>query len=231
MTTATAPPPDRVRQPLADLLAALTPGRRVLVTGADWAEYEFLLAARTNPGVRITYDRGSLELMAVTFLHERWKKILARLLEALCMGLQVPLVGAGNMTVRREDLERGFEPDECYYIRNAARVLPARPLDFRHDPPPDLAIEIEISRSVLDRIDLYATIGIPEIWRFDGERLTILVRTATGYTPSPVSTVLPAVAAADLTSHLARAGTVDDTTLCLELFHWAQGLPPAGPPA
>jgi Uma2 family endonuclease len=79
----------------------------------------------------------------------------------------------GSMTFRREDLERGLEPDNCFWIANAARVRGRVELDFTVDPPPDLALEVEISPSALDRMEIYAAMRIPEVWRSNGETVDV----------------------------------------------------------
>lgn len=226
----------------------------LVLYGVPWADYERLLAARRAAGrkaVRITYDRGAAEIMTrggpargddrtdsdfggttamtVGNRHERWKKLIARLLEAAALGFRTPLVASGNVTLSRPDLDRGLEPDECYYVRNAARVAAVRELDLRTDPPPDLVVEIEVSRTVLDRLDLHAALGVPEVWRYDGDRVRFLVRSAAGtYAEAPASLAFPLLTADHFGGYLARAGTTDDTALCLEVFEWArQAAPPA----
>ena len=166
--------------------------------------------------------------MTVGNRHERWKKLIARLLEAAALGFRAPLVACGNVTLSRADLGRGLEPDECYYVRNAARVVAIRELDFRTDPPPDLVVEVEVSRTIVDRLDLYAVLGIPEIWRYDGDQMRFLARTPTGgYVETPASLAFPPLTAALLGGYLTRAGTVDDTALCFELMEWARQTAPA----
>src|SRR5439155_22415191 len=84
-------------------------------------------------------------------------------------------VPSGQLTHKRKDLERGFEPDECYYIQNWRKVAGLREIDFSTDPPPDLTIEVEASRSLLGRLPILAAFQIPEVWRYDGEHLTVLL--------------------------------------------------------
>lgn len=251
----TTPPPKRSRPSLdavCEWMATDWSPWHVVLSGLTWADYQRLKEARSAAGrkaVRITYDRGVAEVytvgwghsptnrgplpgpteggrMTVGNRHERWKSLIGRLLEAIALARRTPLIGAGNVTISREDLDRGFEPDTCYYVRNAAHVLEVRELDFRHDPPPDLAIEIEISQEVVECLPLYAAMGVPEVWRWDGGRLTVLHRTPAGeYTEATASLAFPVVPPTVLASYLSRAGTVDDTTLCLELFRWAEQLP------
>lgn len=227
----------------------------VVLYGLTWDDYERLLAARAEAGrrrVRITYDRGMAEIytpgggspraragagpgeagMTVGNRHERWKKLLARLLETASLGFRTPLVGCGNVTLSRADLDRGLEPDECYYVREAGRMAAVRELNLATDPPPDLVVEVEVSRTVADRLPLYAALRVPEVWRYDGDRLQFLLRADDGtYIPAAASAALPRLTAAVLGGYLARAGTADDTTLCLELLDWVRSLPPAAPPA
>jgi len=226
----------------------------MVLYGLVWSDYERLLAAREAAGrkrMRITYDRGTAEIytpgggprfssmideeawllrgtdMVVGNRHERWKKLLARLLEAAILGFRVPVTALGNFTLNRADLEHGLEPDECYYLRHAADMASGREFNPQTDPPPDLAVEIEVSRNVLDRLELYANLGVRELWRYDGEHLQFLVLSATGeYIESAVSIAFPLLTVERFSSYLARAGTVDDTTLCLEFMNWAQQAAP-----
>lgn len=139
--------------------------------GMAWQAYEGLLADPRNRKLRMAYDRGDLELMSPGFLHERLSQRLGRLVEALAEARGVPFLAGGSTTFRREDLARGLEPDRCFYFRNAPRMCAQRTVDLSSDPPPDLAIEIDLSRSSLNRFAIYAEFGVPELWRCDGERL------------------------------------------------------------
>ena len=107
-------------------------------------------------------------------LHEIYKSLLARLIETVTMELELPCRSLGSTHWDRPEAERGLEPDECYFL-TAAKVAATRhrSKDVSDYPPPDLAIEIDMSRSEVDRAEIYATIGVPEVWRFDGEALRI----------------------------------------------------------
>jgi Uma2 family endonuclease len=133
----------------------------------NWEFYEGLLALIGERRYRVTYDRGSLELMAPAWNHEWWSRRIDKVLTGLCLALGVDFVGAGSTTFRRRDLERGLEPDQCYYTVNARRMLGLRELDLSVDPPPDLSVEIDFTRSSLDRLGIYAALGVTEVWRWD----------------------------------------------------------------
>lgn len=244
MTTAVAEPADqatRAEPPpsllagFAELMLKLPPGRSLSLSGVDWEGYEYVLAARTaagRPGLRLFYCEGELEAMTTSSPHERFKKSLAILIEAWVEETGGRCLAVGATTVRREDRERGFEPDESYYVQNCDRVVGREALDFSVDPPPDLVIEVEVSRSASARMPVYAGFGVPEVWRYDGTRLSVSLLQPDGtYRESPTSRALPAVPLADLSRYLARGAAVDHSTLGREFRAWVRALPPAAPPA
>ena len=217
MATAVAAPLRTQVEVLAELMLVLRPDHVVTVTGTTWDEYERLLMVRDahgRRGPRAWYDRGSIELMSTGTIHELWKKLLAMLVECYAIETATRLLACGNMTIARRDLDRGFEPDECYYVQSADRVLPLRPLDFATDPPPDLAIEIESSRTAIDKLGVYAAFGVPEVWRYNGEALTVLLlQKDRAYQPAPASLAFPNLPLAEFVARLKLAGTTDQGTL------------------
>ena len=112
-------------------------------------------------------------MMSPSFEHDAAGEMLALFIRTLAQEVKLPIKGAGSTTFRRQDLERGLEPDRCFYIRDEARIRGIRQLDLRRDPPPDLAIEVEISHRLLNRVGIYAALGVAELWRYDGKRLQI----------------------------------------------------------
>jgi Uma2 family endonuclease len=196
---------------------------RVVIRGVGWQGYQKLLDVVGDRPVRLTYDRGDVELMSPSMPHERYKKILARLVEAITAELEIPCEGAGSTTWRREDLDRGLEPDECYYIAHADQVACRNDLDPSTDPPPDLAIEVDISPSALDRPAIYAALGVPELWRFDGETLRIEQLQDDGtYRLCDASPALPFLKAAEIRQWLAQADTMGQTAWDRQLRAWVR---------
>lgn len=208
---------------------------RICIDDADWQTYERFLAAIGDRGLRCTYDRGRLEIMAPMRIHEREKRFLGRIVETTTYELDMPLISCGSMTIRREDLRRGFEPDECYYIARAAQVGENRELDFTHDPPPDLAIEVDITSSSLDRQALYASIGVPELWRLDDDGVKFLHLQSDGnYANAESSRAFSFLTRSIVTQFLAQALSAGDETAVLKSFrNWllaaVRPKPPAGP--
>lgn len=153
---------------------------RVTLRGVSWQLYQQMLAEVGDGHVRLTYDSGSLEIMSPSSLHERVKTVLARVIEAYADELRIKLEGFGSTTFAREDLHKGLEPDECYYVQHASAVIGKEEFDWTIDPPPDLAIEVDISRPGVARQPIYGALGVPEIWKFDGRSVVSLHRTTSG---------------------------------------------------
>lgn len=167
---------------------------RFVLHGVGWQGYQNLLGMVGGGSTRLTYDGGSVELMSPLIIHGRYRERLGDMVKILADELAMPRIGAGSTTFSREDLDKGLEPDTCFYFNNLERIGWKRRLDMTVDPPPDLAIEVEITRSALNRLGIYAALRVPEVWRFDGETLTVLILGADGtYAPSAVSAAFPFV--------------------------------------
>jgi Uma2 family endonuclease len=121
--------------------------QRFLLRGVDWAAYRKISEALTGRHVRLTYDGGSLEFMTISYLHARLSRLIARLITVLTEELGLLMCGCGDMTCAREDLERALEPDEGFYIENEPAIRDKEEIDLSVDPPPDLAVGIDLHRS------------------------------------------------------------------------------------
>lgn len=191
-----------------------TSEQRFLLPNVSWELYDRLLAEVGARHIRLTYERGVLELMAPSYRHERFARLIANLLEVFAEETQRPLIGAGSTTFRRIDLERSLESDECFYIQNAPAILGKADLDLSVDPPPDLAIEVDITRSSLDRMGVYAALGVPEVWRFNGETIEVhWLQTDGTYRPQAGSPSFPEFPISDLADFVRRGDFVDDVSL------------------
>lgn len=214
-----------------ELLATSYDLRQMTVSGVGWAGYQRVLQARQDASRRavwITYSLGEIELVTLGSIHERWKHVLSTLLAVYLEEMQIPAVCCGGMTIAKEDLDRGFEPDECYYLSNSHRVLAMRQLDFASDPPPDLAIEIEVTRKMIDKLPIYAAFKVSEVWRFDGSTLTVLALKSDGtYETVPTSRVLPTIPMEDLIRFSQLARTIDDSALSRQFREFVRTLPSA----
>src|SRR5215213_1270674 len=131
-------------------------------------------ALSQDRNVRVTYDGKDLEIMSPRPEHESWKCIIRRLIESLSDALNIPIVGRGSTTLKCRKKRKGLEPDQCYYVQNQARIRKATQPNLRFDPAPDLAVEIDVTSWSVERQPIYAALGVREIWRYDGEKLTAL---------------------------------------------------------
>ena len=126
------------------------------------------------------------------------------------------------MTFRREDLGRGFEPDSCFYVQNEENVSGKAHIDLASDPPPDLVVEVDITSPSLDKLPIYAQIGVPEVWRYDGGRLEILRLERTEYASVPRSAVLPPLTSSVLSDLLAGSKVKKRRSWMREVRGWAR---------
>ena len=194
---------------------------RVLLPNASWGTYERLLAEREERRYpRFFYDRGVLEILSPSIEHDGVSRVIAALVELLAEEVDVDILNAGSTTFKREDLARGFEPDECFYFGAAGRVREIVAgkgnieLDAG-DPAPDLVVEVDVTSPSLDKLPIYAHLGVTEVWRHEGGRLVILVLVdepgsrEPRYAETPESAFLPGVNGDALTRLVAQGLTLD----------------------
>jgi Uma2 family endonuclease len=198
--------------------------QRVLLRNVSWETYERLIAEREERLVpRFFYDRGVLEIVSPSKGHESLSRVVALLVEELAVELDVDVESAGSTTFKREDLTRGFEPDECFYFRNIERVRGKEDIDLdADDPPPDLVFEVDITNPSLDKLPIFAQVGVAEVWRYAGGQMEMfgLRGEELRYEALVESTVLPPLTS-DVRARALRRGGPDD---------WAPGLGAQGTP-
>lgn len=187
----------------------------------DWSTYTRLLRALGKTRrFRLTYDRGTLEIMSPLWEHEKPAYIVGRFIDVLTEELQLPYEPGGSVTLRRRRKSRGLEPDKCYWIASAGRLAGKTHLDLRVDPPPDLAIEMDVTHSSLDRMSIYAALGVPEVWRVTPEGLTFHHLEAGAYQVRPKSLSFPQLASADLIPFLSQLGKTGTSALIAQFRQW-----------
>jgi Uma2 family endonuclease len=196
--------------------------QRLRLSYIPWETYVLYSDGLGPRHIRVTYDRGEMEVMTLSQKHENRKTVLARFVEALTEEMNIDLASFGSMTWRREDLKKGLEADECYYIEHEPLVRGQEEIDLRVDPPPDLALEIEISRSTMDRMVIYAALRVPEVWRWDGVDFSVWVLTARGtYRRSQRSKAFPFLPLGEFAEFLQRTG-VGETALMRSFRAWVR---------
>lgn len=222
MTTAIAEP----RSVKPSVPQAVAESSRLILGDVSWLSYvDIGRALADRPALRLTYDRGTLEFMTTSPKHEIYKKWLGRLVEVMAEELNRPIVTAGNMTFQREDLGRGLEADDCFWIAHEPAMRGKTTWDPALDPPPDLALEIEISRSALGRMDIYAALRVSEVWRFDGHVIRIYLLQSDGsYLASDRSLSFPGIPVAELSRFLMLDPQIDSLTAIRAFRAWLRQL-------
>lgn len=205
------------------------PERLVILDSVSWETYERLIAEHGEKGgTRFTYDEGVLEIMVLSSRHEIPNRKLASLVEVLAEEWDIDIVQLGSTTFKREDLQKGFEPDSCFYIQHADQIRGKEEIDLSEDPPPDLTIEVDITRESLNRFPIFAAVGIPEVWRFDGTRVTFFQLDSGRYIESEQSLAFRALSCEIATELLIRSQELKSTVWLREVRDWAGAQNPAG---
>jgi Uma2 family endonuclease len=197
--------------------------QRTVLHNISWETYEHLLADhRDSSSPRFAYDRGELEIMSPNPEHERTNRRIAQLVLAVADEVGVAAENLGSTTFRREELERGFEPDSCFYIQNEGLIRGKNHIDLAVDPPPDLVIEVDITSPSLNKFPIYARLGVPEVWRYDGSRITIFRMKNTGYGEAPRSTALPPITDEFLSRFVEESKTLERAAWTRRVRDWAR---------
>ena len=168
----------------------IPPGQTLLLKDINWSTFEQLLAELgEHRAARLSYSQGWLEIMVPLAEHESDKKIISNLVEILLEEFNLEFWALGSTTFKNEQMVQAVEPDECFYIQHEAAVRGKKRLDLSIDPPPDLAIEIDITSRT--QFDNYEQLGVLELWRYDGERLEIKVLQNGRYVTATTSRYFP----------------------------------------
>ncbi len=200
----------------------LAPPTEVIhLSGISWQTYEILLKELSDRRLRLTYNRGSLEIMAPSPEHELSKTLMGRFVETLAEESEIPIYPLGSTTFKRPELS-GAEPDECFYIHRIGVVQGKKRLDLSEDPAPDLVIEIDVTSSSQNRLQVYADLGVAEVWLYNGESLVIHQLQNGMYITSQRSQFFPNIPIPEMAGFLQQAGTEDYLTLVKAFRGWVR---------
>lgn len=145
----------------------------IVMNGVRWETFKALMAdVGDGRAWRIAYDKGVLEIRMPYQEHEQPKILLGYLVTAIADELEIETMELGALLLEREDLARAIEPDTCFYIQNEPLVR-SKKINLQTDPPPDLAIESDYTSSSVNKFTIYASLGVPELWRYRNETLEI----------------------------------------------------------
>jgi Uma2 family endonuclease len=188
--------------------------QRVILHDVGWATYEELLADLANQSaVRLAYCQGTLEIMSPSTEHEIYNRIIALLIDIWAEEIGVDIKRLGSSIFKRADIQRGFEADSCFYIQNFDRVKGKFHINLANDPAPDLVLEIDVTSGSLNKFPIYAQVGVPEIWRYDGQALRIYKLSGPDYVRSEQSLAFPLMTSHIITDLIERTKNLDGLEL------------------
>lgn len=194
--------------------------QRVVLENVSWQTYRALLSDMgDHRASRLTYDQGTLEIKMPSKLHEIINRLLELIITALVEELGLSIKGYGSTTLDREDLQKGVEPDSCFFIQNAYRLQGLDP-DLPADLPPDLAVEVDITSSSTRRMGIYRQLKVPEVWRYTKQGIMISRWSDEGYLPCEFSPTFPVISAAILEEFLQQRQTTDDIGVVRYVRAW-----------
>ncbi len=208
---------------LKNSITHLPVGGVLLMQDVPWVDYVELIGGMENQnGLRITYLKGGLEIMSPLPNHEKYKELLSDLARLISDETGVALEKLGSTTFNQEWLDNGVEPDTCFYIQNADKIIGKNRIDLAVDPPPDIAVEIDISHRSTTKLKIYEELRVPEIWLYDEQHLQILLLTEAGYVDSLTSQSFPFLTSEALTQFLERSKTEGQGAVLRAFREWVK---------
>jgi Uma2 family endonuclease len=197
--------------------------QRTILHNISWQTFEALLQETgENRGSRFAYDCGTLEITIPLFGHENPKGNFGNFIIALAEELEIEIKSAGSTTLKRRIKNRGIEPDNCYYIQNEIAVRGRQELDLETDLPPDLAIEIDISSSSVNKLGIYSALGVPELWRYNGRVLKFYKLAERQYIECKFSRAFPLVSVTEMSRFIEQSKTTGEIALLKSFRAWVR---------
>jgi Uma2 family endonuclease len=210
---------------LIEVIERLPADSTLTLRNVSWSEYERLLDGLGDAsGVRLSYDGGILHVMTLSSEHESYSRLIEALIRLLSTKLRIRVLSFGSSTIKKRAEDKGSEPDGCFYVQSAATIGQKLRIDFCKDPPPDIVVEIDIHHESLFKLPVYAALGVPEIWRFDGKTLIIYGLSDGEYVPVESSRALPMLTSVTLTEFLALGPQKDQYDIVLAFEAWLDEL-------
>ncbi|MDX2041713.1 MAG: Uma2 family endonuclease [Acidobacteriota bacterium] len=204
------------------LIEMMPPGMVSTLSDVEWEEYEELLEdIGEATHLRLTYDNGRLQIMSLSPEHEGIAGLLPHLILVLAEELGLDFLGLGSTTFKQQLKGKGTEPDDCYYFKNFKKIAGKKRLDLSVDPPPDLAIEIDISNSSRAKFPVYAAMGVPEFWVHDGDEMRFYALDFDRYVEITHSELFPFLTPQTVAFFL-RKGEEGAVTMSREFRKWVK---------
>lgn len=220
-------PQPMLERPLSryELISQLSDGASMTFPNVSWEEYEELLDQFVDPaGLRMGYFKGELTAMSLSAEHEKYARFIEKIVTILSFILRINVSSFGSWTMKKSRKLAGKEPDACFYVQTASAIGNRINLDFAVDPPPDIAVEVDIHHTTKNQLELYAALGIPELWVFDNGRLTIHLLEEDRYVEAETSRALPMLTATILTEFLNRLPKDGEFQTLLAFDEWLRSI-------
>lgn len=193
------------------------PGQRVLLEEVGWQEFEAILEELgEHRNTRLAYSKGTLEIMAPLPEHEVSKEIISDMVKILLEELDIDCECFGSTTFKRQEMAQGIEPDNCFYIRQPEIMRGRARIDLTVDPPPDLAIEIDVTSKT--QLDAYQSLGVSELWRYENGELRIDLLEAGQYVKSETSSIFPDLPIVEAVTRFVKQSKTEGRGAALKAF-------------
>ena len=204
-----------------NIIGQLPPKSSLILYDQTWEDYENLLeTVGQASGLRISFDSGTLEIMTLSTEHENYARLIQMLIGVLSLRLDIDVESFGSATIKKSRFAKGIEPDACFYVQSIEQLEGKIRLDFSVDPPPDIAVEIDLYHESLDKFPIYAALGVAEIWRYAGDKFEIYKLTDGVYQSIEKSESLPVLSAEILATLLNRSRQERQTLILKEFENW-----------
>ena len=197
------------------------PLQHMVFSHISWETFERFLDDMGETHLRAAYTNGDLEFMTISFEHDNFAEWIGRMIFFVALEMTMPIRSGGSTTLKQALKEAALEPDRCFWIKHEKHMRGKKQWNALTDPPPDLAVEIDITTSWLDRLGIYAALKVPEVWRYDGKKLRVLILGAGGsYRERTKSMAFPLLPLNGLIQFIAKVDGMEETALVQEFTRW-----------
>ena len=219
----TLPPPkpySRTDETLR-LIDGLPADTELVLHGQNWHDYEDVLEAVGEAAwLRIAFDGETLQIMTLSTTHQKLAHLLDSIIRIISLRLNIEIEGYGSSTVKLSKEQKGLEPDACYYVQNVDAIGGRSVIDFSVDPMPDIAVEIDLYNTSLDKLNIYSALGFPEVWRYFRDKFEFYKLEEGSYVPIDRSIALPILTTDVLAGFLNRARNEKQTAILRDFETW-----------
>ncbi|ACK66544.1 protein of unknown function DUF820 [Rippkaea orientalis PCC 8801] len=198
---------------------------RVILNNITWETFnQLLLELGENRASRLAYNDGIIEIMTPFGQHEHSNRFIDDLIRVIALELNLNIKKMGSLTLKKDLIKKGVEPDSCYYLTNEPLVRHKQDIRLNIDPPPDLVLEIDMSNSSLNKLPIYVALGVPEVWQYQGSTLIgfILDSDNQNYAQSDYSLAFPWLELAQIPPFIQQSLRDGETATLKAFSQWVK---------